>query len=158
MDNIFQAVHSKLVCTAVKLHTDLPRRKNKSNIFVCINYTYQVVKDLYVWKFWSQSHLCSKTWKNLGPYNFLHVILYVHHSWYSSSVNWQCEFTFTWSMIWWMVLSQFYSNFLFLVSHYRVVVKSILASCGVWIPINTVHQCLSMAHILWFYCLDKKEH
>ena len=44
MDNIFQAVHSKLVCTAVKLHTDLPRRKNKSKIFVCINYTYQVVQ------------------------------------------------------------------------------------------------------------------
>ena len=38
-----------------------------------------------------------------------------------------------------MVLSQFNSHFLFLVSHYRIVVKCILASCDVWIQINTVH-------------------
>ena len=44
MDDQFQAVQSKLVYTAEKSHTDLPRRKNESKIFVCINYTYQVVQ------------------------------------------------------------------------------------------------------------------
>ena len=120
MDDQFQAVQSKLVYTAEKLHTDLPRRKNESKIFVCINYTYQVVQGPEYLKVLGPkpsvlqnlkiTWVCTTLFKSLS---FLIFLL----------CKWQCEFT--WSIMWWMILSQFYSHFLFLVSHYRVVIKSI---------------------------------
>ena len=43
MADHFQAVHSKLVYTAEKLHTYPPTKKYKSKIFVRVNYMYHVV-------------------------------------------------------------------------------------------------------------------